>query len=322
MRPEERNMVRGVPKSEFVKCQVTPITKRLIRPPHTPTVYIAGPMRGIEDFNFPAFDEGRDYVKGLLQEYQPISPADVDREAGDCEDLDINNVAEDLFQTCMRRDLEIVANAHAVLLLKGWEESTGANNEVFVANACGVPLWVALYDDGVLYAHVVCDHPLIPPLIGSMEWRDTAFHGYQRQTRVEEEALRHELHVANQTVIALQYQLDQERIKREVDNTLSETSHYLESIIEEADRVVSSDRQSVYGHPFIDFSRTARYWSAYKEVTFTPEDVALMMLFLKLSRLVNSPDHRDTQVDAHGYLKTYELVRQMRTSLEEELVAA
>src|ERR1017187_6589097 len=125
---------------DTMECMVTPITKRLVRPHQDPIVYVAGPMRGIDKFNFPAFDEARDYVN-TLEKFQCISPADVDREEG--LDLPDGVVPENVFQLCMRRDLEIVAHAHAIFLLKGWEKSAGANNELFVANTCGVAVWLA-----------------------------------------------------------------------------------------------------------------------------------------------------------------------------------
>lgn len=149
-----------------VRCEVTPVTKRIMRPPTEPVVYIAGPMRGYPKFNFPAFDEARDYVR-TLEKYNVISPADIDRE----EKLDLDDsveVPENIFQLCMKRDLDIVAGAHAIFLLKGWEKSAGANNELFVANACGVEVWQASYDlDGNIIGHFITDEPVVPPLIGA-----------------------------------------------------------------------------------------------------------------------------------------------------------
>ena len=151
---------------DTMECIVTPITKRLVRPHHDPIVYVAGPMRGIDRFNFPAFDEARDYVIGL-EKYQVISPADVDRE--EKLDLpDVNDVPDNVFELCMRRDLEIVANSHAIFLLKGWEASTGANNELFVANTCGVEVWIADYNKvGTLVGHHVAQEKVVPPLVGA-----------------------------------------------------------------------------------------------------------------------------------------------------------
>ena len=86
-----------------------------------------------------------------------------------------------------------------------------------------------------------------------------------------------------------------------------------ESVCEEADRLVSGDRQSTYGHPFDDFSKTGRLWAVILGLPeVTPEQVALCMGMVKVSRLLNSPDHRDSLVDLCGYAKTYHLVRERR----------
>lgn len=132
--------------------------------------YIAGPMRNIPDFNFPAFDEGKSWLLANLpdpSEWFIVSPADIDRERGIKDESGVGeSFSPTSFQECMRIDLPIVALASAVLLLKGWENSTGGNNEVFTANACGVPLWVAAYNSkGEMDGFHVADGPLDPPLI-------------------------------------------------------------------------------------------------------------------------------------------------------------
>lgn len=86
------------------------------------------------------------------------------------------------------------------------------------------------------------------------------------------------------------------------------------SICQEADRIVTEDRQNVYGHPFDDFSKTGRLWAVILGLpVVTPEQVALCLLQVKVSRLMNSPSHRDSMVDVCGYMKTYFLVRERRT---------
>lgn len=85
-----------------------------------------------------------------------------------------------------------------------------------------------------------------------------------------------------------------------------------ESICQEADRIVSADRQEVYGHPLDDFSKTAGIWSAILGVEVSAEQVALCMIGVKISRLLNTPDHRDSMVDIAGYAKTHYLVREER----------
>lgn len=90
------------------------------------------------------------------------------------------------------------------------------------------------------------------------------------------------------------------------------------SILQEAQRVVFGARQGVYGHPRDDFAKIALLWTSYCDaktqgssprlgrivVPFTPQDVAYMMILLKMARLMESPDHRDSIVDIAGYAET------------------
>jgi hypothetical protein len=83
-----------------------------------------------------------------------------------------------------------------------------------------------------------------------------------------------------------------------------------ESICAEADRLVSGDRQSDYGHPSDDFTRTGRMWGAILGTGDVPPDrVALCMVALKISRECNKPK-RDNRVDGVGYWKTLQLIRE------------
>jgi Domain of unknown function (DUF6378) len=84
-----------------------------------------------------------------------------------------------------------------------------------------------------------------------------------------------------------------------------------ESILEEAKRIVHGERGENYGHPFEDFSRTAQIWSAILGVEITPEQVALCMVGLKISREVNRPK-RDNIVDGAGYFETLDMVKKER----------
>jgi hypothetical protein len=88
-----------------------------------------------------------------------------------------------------------------------------------------------------------------------------------------------------------------------------------ESILDEAKRIVHGERGENYGHPFEDFSRTAIIWSAILDMEVTPEQVALCMVGLKISREVNRPK-RDNVVDGAGYFETLEMVKQERVRRE------
>jgi len=80
-----------------------------------------------------------------------------------------------------------------------------------------------------------------------------------------------------------------------------------ESVLLEAQRLVHGDRQAAYGHPWSDFSRTAKIWSAILGIEVTPEQVGLCMIGVKLSRQVNKPG-RDNLVDLSGYAETVQMV--------------
>ena len=83
------------------------------------------------------------------------------------------------------------------------------------------------------------------------------------------------------------------------------------SILTEAHGLVHGDRQASYGHPAVDFARTAALASiqlAHKlSSDLGPEDVAMFMVCVKLSREAHQHG-RDNLVDACGYLDCRERV--------------
>lgn len=78
-------------------------------------------------------------------------------------------------------------------------------------------------------------------------------------------------------------------------------------ILREAEGYVTKDRNSSYGEPEDNFQAIADIWNAqgYMHSTDRPinaTDVALMMAGMKLARLKHSVKHKDSWVDAIGYL--------------------
>ncbi len=80
-----------------------------------------------------------------------------------------------------------------------------------------------------------------------------------------------------------------------------------ESILFEAHNLVHGVRGEDYGHPYEDFSRTAKIWSAILGVDVTPEQVALCMIGVKISRECNKPK-RDNRIDIAGYAEALDMV--------------
>lgn len=92
-----------------------------------------------------------------------------------------------------------------------------------------------------------------------------------------------------------------------------------ETILEEAGRLTSGDRNRDYGHPLDDFGRSAAMWSAILGAPVTPEQVGLCMIAVKLARQCHSPK-RDNLVDAAGYARAVEMIgdeRQRRICRQE-----
>lgn len=60
-------------------------------------------------------------------------------------------------------------------------------------------------------------------------------------------------------------------------------------------------RSERYGAPITNFSVIAKGWSEILGVEVTPEKVALCQIWLKMTRIKNSPGHEDSWDDIVGY---------------------
>lgn len=74
-----------------------------------------------------------------------------------------------------------------------------------------------------------------------------------------------------------------------------------EEILIEATRCVMKDRNVTHGDPEDNFATIARYWQNYLLTPISAEQVAVMMILMKVSRLHTSPEHPDHWVDIAGY---------------------
>jgi hypothetical protein len=89
------------------------------------------------------------------------------------------------------------------------------------------------------------------------------------------------------------------------------------SILEEAATIIHGDREQTYGHPSKNLDTIAGMWENYLRARglldkdcdgLFAHDVAHMMALLKIARLANNPYHRDSLVDACGYMALSEIV--------------
>jgi Domain of unknown function (DUF4406) len=101
-------------------------------------VYLSGPMRGYEEFNFPAFISAAKELRA--KGYRVYDPAEQELEHGF--DPKTGLYADDRQVTIRELILEdlvwICQFADKVVVLPGWENSKGAQAEVACARAVGV----------------------------------------------------------------------------------------------------------------------------------------------------------------------------------------
>lgn len=190
-------------------------------------IYIAGPMRNLPLYNFPAFDEAAKRFRDAG--WQVVNPADLDRAVGVTEHTD--PLPKNFMRQALQRDLSAICDScDAIALLPGWQKSDGVRVELSLAEALGLDVY---------------DAQTMRPLQG-------------------------------------------------------------ESILAEADRLVNGQRNADYGEPWVDHERTAKIWTVLLGKKLAPaeqltsENVCLMMIGLKMSRLCNAVK-RDSIVDIAGY---------------------
>lgn len=104
-------------------------------------VYLAGPMSGIKDFNFPAFDKAAKVLEDLG--YEVFNPAENDRQNGfdatGLSDLQEAAMAGFNLRHALKQDLSwICDHADWVALLPGYGRSKGVAAELALARALGI----------------------------------------------------------------------------------------------------------------------------------------------------------------------------------------
>lgn len=98
------------------------------------------------------------------------------------------------------------------------------------------------------------------------------------------------------------------------DEVIDVANEYIKrspSALQIADEIVNGERGSDYGHPWYNFTDTANMWSVIVGMPITPEQVAMMMICLKICRELHKPKD-DNVIDMAGYVATLEKVKNWR----------
>jgi len=79
-------------------------------------------------------------------------------------------------------------------------------------------------------------------------------------------------------------------------------TEYRVEALREAAKIITGDRAVQYGSPENNFERIAKVWSMILGIEISNEDVAMLMIGLKVARYANkSGFHGDTWIDIAGY---------------------
>lgn len=95
-------------------------------------LYLAGPMTGVPDSNYPAFFEAAERLR--CAGFTVLNPADAER-------LNPTPGIPQSWEWYMRHGLRTLLEADGIALLPGWTESRGTKLEVTVGEALGMRMW-------------------------------------------------------------------------------------------------------------------------------------------------------------------------------------
>jgi hypothetical protein len=73
-------------------------------------------------------------------------------------------------------------------------------------------------------------------------------------------------------------------------------------ILTTANEYITKDRAATHGNAENNFQNIADLWSAYMKTDVTAHDVAMLMTLFKVGRIKTNPTHKDSTIDACGYL--------------------
>jgi hypothetical protein len=81
-----------------------------------------------------------------------------------------------------------------------------------------------------------------------------------------------------------------------------------QSLLREAERITGGERNKAYGAPEDNFSNIAAHWNEYLTqrfgggtVVLVAQDIAHLMILMKMARLATNMGHMDSLLDVAGY---------------------
>lgn len=89
-------------------------------------IYIAGPMTGYADFNFPAFHDAERMLRKLYPDAAILNPA-----------TQFNGRQDLPYEVYIAGAIDLVKICDTIYLLPGWEYSNGAKMEYMIAKCLG-----------------------------------------------------------------------------------------------------------------------------------------------------------------------------------------
>lgn len=109
-------------------------------------IYIAGPMTGLPQNNFPAFDAAATKLREWGHEV--VSPAELDDPSDRA--LAMSDMpATKTWGDFLARDVKLIADGgiEAIAFLPGWGNSRGARLEAYIALMCGIDNFAVMNDN-------------------------------------------------------------------------------------------------------------------------------------------------------------------------------
>lgn len=116
------------------------------RPKVIRKLYIAGPMTGYPNANYPAFNLAAEQLRSAG--FEVVNPAEIS----------MARYERVHYVDFLREDLKAMLDCDGIAALPNWWESTGARNEIMVAGTLKMPV----YGVGVWCTRALSGHPVVP----------------------------------------------------------------------------------------------------------------------------------------------------------------